>query len=358
MVKEKKGRNLAKRWFIDAFSGMALGLFATLLIGLIIKQVGLLIGKNVIGNFLYNTGVIAGALMGAGIGVGIARALKADKLVLFSCIIAGFMGAHANQIISGTFVDGVSLTTVGCGEPIGAYVATIFACEIGLLVQGKTKIDIIVVPLTVILTSLLVVLFICPYVIWLLDVISKGIKLATELQPLLMGVVISVVVGVLLTLPTSSAAICIALHLGGIAGGAAVVGCCCQMLGFAVMSYRENKFAGLIAQGIGTSMLQIPNIFVKPILMLPPVIASIIVGPLATCVFHLQCNFLGSGMGTSGFVGIIATITETAGTIPNSQLIVGIILLCFVIPIVVPYIISEIMRKRGIIKFGDLALNL
>ncbi|MEG2002142.1 MAG: PTS sugar transporter subunit IIC [Clostridia bacterium] len=353
-----KIKKLAKRWFIDAFSGMALGLFATLLIGLIIKQIGLLIGDNVVGNYFVSTGVIASALMGAGIGAGIARSLKADKLTLFATMVAGFMGAQANAIISGTFVSGSFLLKVGCGEPIGAYVAALIACELGLLVTGKTKIDIVVVPLTVILTSLVVVVFICPFVIKLINLLSEGILMATSLQPFLMGVIISVVVGLLLTLPTSSAAICISLKLGGIAGGAAVIGCCCHMIGFAVMSYRENKVAGLVAQGIGTSMLQIPNVFKKPILLLPPVIASAVLGPVATCLFQLQCDFMGSGMGTSGLVGVISTITASASLMPTWELILAISLLMFILPAAICLLISEFMRKKGIIKFGDLKLEL
>ncbi|MBR2159938.1 MAG: PTS sugar transporter subunit IIC, partial [Clostridia bacterium] len=224
--KGNKFKNLLKRWFIDAFSGMAMGLFATLLIGLIIKQIGTLIGSDtIVGSTLIVCGQIASSLMGAGIGAGIARALKADKLVLFSSIVAGFMGAHANAIISGTFVVNGALASVGAGEPIGAYVAALISCEIGLLVSGKTKLDIILIPLCTIITALLVVFFICPGVILAINFVSSLILMATELQPFLMGIIISVAVGILLTMPTSSAAICISLKLGGIAGGAAVVGC-------------------------------------------------------------------------------------------------------------------------------------
>lgn len=222
----QKLKALCKRWFIDAFSGMAMGLFATLLIGLIIKQVGTLIGDNAIGNSLKTAGAIASALMGAGIGAGIARALKADKLTLFATIVAGFMGAHANAIIDGSFLSNGAIVSVAAGEPIGAYISSLIACEIGNLVQGKTKLDIILVPFSVIVSGLLVVYFICPFVIKLINVISDGILLATSLQPFLMGIVLSVVVGILLTLPTSSAAICISLKLGGLArcGGRRVRG--------------------------------------------------------------------------------------------------------------------------------------
>ncbi|MBR1971078.1 MAG: PTS sugar transporter subunit IIC [Clostridia bacterium] len=357
--KGNKFKNLLKRWFIDAFSGMAMGLFATLLIGLIIKQIGTLIGSDtIVGSTLIVCGQIASSLMGAGIGAGIARALKADKLVLFSSIVAGFMGAHANAIISGTFVVNGALASVGAGEPIGAYVAALISCEIGLLVSGKTKLDIILIPLCTIITALLVVFFICPGVILAINFVSSLILMATELQPFLMGIIISVAVGILLTMPTSSAAICISLKLGGIAGGAAVVGCAAHMIGFAVQSFRENRFVGLIAQGIGTSMLQIPNVFKKPIIMLPPIIASAITGPMATCLFKLTCDAAGSGMGTSGLVGVISTISASAGTMDTFMLVLAIVLLFFVIPAVVCLVLSEIMRKKGIINYGDMALDL
>ncbi|MFI3166994.1 MAG: PTS sugar transporter subunit IIC [Bacillota bacterium] len=351
-----KFKALLKRWFIDGFSGMALGLFCTLLVGLIVKQIGLLIGGSV-GDAVYNLGVVASALMGAGIGAGVARSLKADRLVLFSAIVAGTMGAQASSFLGGTLISG-SLISMASGEPIGAFVASLLAVEAGLLVTGKTKVDIIVVPFVTLITALIVTYTLCPGIIAGMNWIGEAIQAATTLQPLLMGVIIAICMGCLLTLPTSSAAICISLKLGGIAGGAAVVGCACHMIGFAVMSYRENKFSGLIAQGLGTSMLQIPNVFRKPILILPPVIASAICGPLATVVFKLSCDYAGSGMGTCGLVGIFSTITESAGTISNATLAIGIILLFFILPAVICFAVSEIFRKKGIFKFGDLKLDL
>lgn len=351
-----KFKALMKRWFIDGFSGMALGLFCTLLIGLIIKQVGLLIGGGV-GDALYNLGVVASSLMGAGIGAGVARSLKADRLLLYSAIVAGTMGAQASSFLGGTLISG-SLISIASGEPVGAFVAALLAVEVGFLVQGKTKVDIIVVPFVTLVTALIVTYTICPGIIAGMNAIGEAIQAATELQPLLMGIVIAIVMGCLLTLPTSSAAICISLKLGGIAGGAAVVGCCCQMIGFAVMSYRENKVGGLIAQGLGTSMLQIPNVFAKPVLIVPPIIASAICGPLATVVFKLSCNYASSGMGTCGLVGIFGTITESAGTISNASLTIGIALLFFILPAVICFALSEIFRKKGIFKFGDLKLDL
>ena len=351
-----KFKGLMKRWFIDGFSGMALGLFCTLLIGLIIKQIGVLIGGTV-GDLLFSLGVVSSSLMGAGIGVGVARSLKADRLLLYSAIVAGMMGAHAKTFISGDLLQG-GMIMIGAGEPVGAFVAVLLAVEVGALVQGKTKVDIVVVPFVTLVTSLIITMTICPFIIKGMDFLGSAIQSATTLQPLLMGIVIATVMGCLLTLPTSSAAIAISLKLGGIAGGAAVVGCACHMVGFAVMSYRENKIGGLIAQGIGTSMLQIPNIFKKPILILPPIIASAICGPLATMVFELKCSFEGSGMGTSGLVGVFSTYTASMETVQTSTLIIGIILLFLILPAGICLGISEIMRKKNIINPDDLKLEL
>lgn len=351
-----KAKKIAKRWFIDAFSGMALGLFCTLLIGLIIKQVGTLVG-GAVGDALYNLGVVASSLMGAGIGVGVARSLKADRLLLFSAVVAGTMGAQANSFLSETLISG-SYISIACGEPVGAFVAALLAVEVGGLVQGKTKVDIIVVPFVTLTTALVVTYTLCPFIIAGMDAIGSFIQLATTLQPLLMGIIIAIVCGCLLTLPTSSAAICISLKLGGIAGGAAVVGCCCHMVGFAVMSYKENKMGGLIAQGLGTSMLQIPNIFRKPALILPPVIASAICGPLATVLFKLSCDYAGSGMGTAGLVGVFSTITASAGTMSNLSLATAIVLLFFLLPSVICFGFSKLFIAKGLYRSEDLKLDL
>lgn len=348
-------KKLSKRWFIDAFTGMAQGLFVTLIAGTIIKQIGIWVGANAVGDFLQSAGKIASVLMGAGIGAGIASYLKAPKLVIFSSMVAGMIGAFSDK-----FLDGEMLTVVlGAGlpgNPISAYICSLIATEIGILIAGRTKLDILLVPLVCIGITLLSV-YVCIPFVWLVDKIGALIQIATQAQPVVMGIVIAVIVGVLLTMPTSSAAICVALKLGGIAGGAAVVGCACQMVGFAVQSYRENKFSGLISQGIGTSMLQIPNIMKKPIILLPPIIASAIAGPLATAVFKLQCDYSGSGMGTSGLVGIFSTITGSEGNVSTAMLVTGIILLFFVVPIIVCVGLSELLRKFGLIKYGDMMLD-
>ncbi len=376
----KKG---CKRYFIDAFSGMAQGLFCTLIAGTILAMFGGWIGKanteagaNV-SKFVIYVANIAKMLMGAGIGVGIAHALKTSKLVMFTAAVAGFVGAFADKIIAGSFpfieATGQEVIALGTpGNPIGAYVVSVLAIEIGNLVTGKTKVDIVVVPLTMMIVSMLACYVSWPF-IELVNVIGKGVALATTVTPEAMGIIVAVVMGILLTLPTSSAAIWVAIAtpvlaanpVGSelhnailLAGGAAVVGCACQMVGFAVQSFRENKWGGLIAQGLGTSMLQIPNLMRHPQIMLPPIVASVIAGPLATCVFDLRCGSSGGGMGTSGLVGLFDTIEWSQGVIPDWKLGVGIVLCMFVIPVVVCVLMSELMRKKGWFKPEYLKLDL
>lgn len=367
-------KEMPKRYFITAFSGMAQGLFVTLIAGTILAT----IAKDLIGlgNFFSDTlfyiASIAKSLMGAGIGIGIAHALGKNKLLIFSSAVAGMIGAFADKLLFGSFA-GALFPAVGApftalafgtpGNPIGAYVVTMFAIEIVGLYAGKTKLDIILVPLGTMLVSFVGIFLASPF-IWLVDKLGVLIAKATGIAPFFMGIIVAVVMGVLLTMPTSSAAIWIAvsksvIEAGGanadymlIAGGAATVGCACHMVGFAVASYRENGFGGLIAQGLGTSMLQIPNIMVKPIVMLPMIISSAILGPLSTCLFDLKCGFNGGGMGTSGLVGVIDLFTYTSGALG----IIGIILLMFVLPAILNIVISEFMRKKGLIKFGDLKL--
>ncbi|MDD4315590.1 MAG: PTS sugar transporter subunit IIC [Clostridia bacterium] len=353
------GSKLMKRWFIDALSGMALGLFATLIIGTIFEQLGKLIGvNNVVGYMIVKIAAIAKLATGAGIGAGIAYALKADKLTIFSCIAAGLIGANATGYITNFAI------APGIGNPVGAYVTSIFAAEICRFVSGKTKIDIVLVPLTALVVSSIIAVTLCPPVALLIKAIAAGIEVSMRWSPFVMGVVIAVVMGILLTLPTSSAAIWVSIvplinpsPEMLLAGGAAVVGCAAHMVGFAVMSLKENGLGGLIAQGLGTSMLQIPNLMKNPIILIPPVIASAIVGPLATTVFKLKTGATGGGMGTSGLVGVFSTI-ENSTDISTGMLVFGIILLMFVIPAVVSWSVCLLLRKLNWIKENDLKLNL
>lgn len=366
-------KTLPKRYFITAFSGMAQGLFVTLIAGTILAQIAGWIGDNYVGKTLLAIANLAKVLMGAGIGVGIAHALGKNKLLIFAAAVAGMVGAWADQLMPGasgfagiTSKLGVALP----GNPIGAYVVTMLVVEIVDLYAGKTKLDIILIPLGTLLLGFVGVFVAFPF-IWLVNQLGAFIALATKATPFIMGVVISVIMGIVLTMPTSSAAIWVAVAspiLTGftkgevtfelydamlLAGGAATVGCACHMVGFAVASYRENGFGGLIAQGLGTSMLQIPNIMKKPKIMLPMIISSAICGPLSTCVFGLRCGQSGGGMGTSGLVGVFDLFKYTQNDFVG---IFGIILLMFVLPVILNLLISEFMRKKEWIKFGDMKL--
>ena len=357
-------RELPKRYFITAFSGMAQGLFVTLIAGTILAQIASLIGNNYVGNKLMIIANIAKSLMGAGIGVGIAHSLGKNKLLIFSAAVAGFVGAFADKLMIGN--SGLSTITLGApGNPIGAYVVTMLTVEIISLYAGKTKLDILIVPLGTMLLSFGGVFISFPF-IWLINELGNLIALATNATPFFMGIIISVIMGIVLTMPTSSAAIWVAVATpvltNGteteklamlIAGGAATVGCASHMVGFAVASFRENGWSGVIAQGLGTSMLQIPNIMKKPIIMLPMIITSAILGPLSTCVFKLKCGASGGGMGTSGLVGVFDLFKYTDGALG----IVGIILLMFILPALLNIVISEFMRKKNYIKFGDMKLS-
>lgn len=356
---------LPKRYFITAFSGMAQGLFVTLIAGTILAQIAGWIGDNYVGKTLLSIANLAKSLMGAGIGVGIAHALNKNKLIVFSAAVVGMVGAWADRLIVGG--AGLSALALGApGNPIGAYVVTMLVVEVVGLYVGKTKLDILLVPLGAMFLAFGGVFLSFPF-IWLINQLGVLIAKATDITPFVMGIVIAVIMGVLLTMPTSSAAIWVAvsspvLAAGSgsayeamlLAGGAATVGCACHMVGFAVASYRENKVGGLIAQGIGTSMLQIPNIMKKPIIMLPMIISSAVCGPLSTCLFKLKCGVSGGGMGTSGLVGVFNLFEYTSGAWGT----VGIILLMFVLPAALNLLMSELMRKKGWIKEGDMKLEL
>ena len=295
------------RFFIDGLSAMAHGLFATLIIGTIIQQIGTLIGGPA-GDMIYALGKVAASLTGAGIGAAVAYKFKESPLVVVSASAAGMIGAFASNLLSGTVLaEGGAMVYAGPGEPLGAFLAAYIGIFFGHLVSGRTKIDILVTPLVSIGTGGAAGLILGPpisgFMAWLGSLINWG----TEQQPFLMGVVVSVLMGMILTLPISSAALGVILNLSGLAAGAATVGCCCNMVGFAVASYRENKVGGLLAQGIGTSMLQVPNIVRKPVIWLPAIISSAILGPVGTMVFHMTSNATGSGMGTAGLVGQIMT---------------------------------------------------
>ena len=345
-LKRKNVLFSAKRYGIDAMGAMAQGLFASLLIGTIIKT----LGQQLNVQFLIDAGNFAQQVAGPAMAVSIGAALSAPQLVLYSLIAVGMA---ANKL-------------GGAGGPLAVYFITIVASECGKIVNKETKVDILVTPAVTILVGVGLSVLCAPAIGAAASSVGDFIKWATNLQPLLMGILVSVVVGMALTLPISSAAICAALSLTGLAGGAAVAGCCAQMVGFAVMSFRENGVGGLVSQGLGTSMLQMPNIIRNPRTWIPPTLASAITGPIATCLFHLEMNgpAVSSGMGTCGLVGQIGVYTGwlndiAAGTkaaiLPMDW--VGLILICFVLPAVLTLLFAFFLRKWGWIKDGDLKLQ-
>ena len=336
--------------FIDGLSGMALGLFSTLIIGTIIGQIGTLVG-NEIGTYLIAISSVAKTVTGAGIGVGVAAKFKQGPLVTVSAAVAGMIGAFPAL--------GMESFALGkAGEPLGAFVAALIGIECGRLVAGRTKIDIILTPLVSICTGAAAGFIVGPPISNFMKWLGNLVNINVEASPILGGIAVSVLMGMILTLPISSAALGVSMGLTGLAAGAATIGCCCQMVGFAVASYRENKFGGFIAQGIGTSMLQVPNILRRPLIWLPPIISSAILAPIASAVLHMVSTPIGSGMGFAGFVGQIAAYGAMLETGMSSKVaLIQIIIMHFVLPAVVTLIFSEGMRKAGWIKDGDMKLE-
>lgn len=336
-----------KRYGIDALGAMAQGLFASLLIGTILSTIGEQAGIKV----LVDVGGYAKAATGPAMAAAIGYALKCPPLVLFSLIAVG----------------GAANALGGAGGPLAVLVVTIIAAEFGKAVSKETKVDIIVTPCVTILIGVFLSMWWAPSIGAAASSVGNAIMWATELQPFFMGIVVSVVVGIALTLPISSAAICAALGLTGLAGGAAVAGCCAQMIGFAVMSFRENKWGGFFAQGIGTSMLQMGNIVRNPLIWIAPTLASAVTGPIATCIFKLKMNgaAVASGMGTCGLVGQIGVYTgwvqdvaSGAKTAITAMDWIGLVLICFVLPAVLTLLFAAPLRKFGWIKENDLKLDL
>ncbi len=350
-------KKLLDRIFIDGLGGMAQGLFATLIIGTIIQQIGTFMG-GATGNMIFAVGKVAAAMTGAGIGVGVARKLDASHLVIVSAATAGMTGAFASKLLAGQVIQDGTMVFAGPGEPLGAFVAAYIAIECGILISGKTKLDIILTPLVSIGTGSAVGLLLGPPISRFMNWLGSLINWGTEQQPFLMGIIVSVLMGMILTLPISSAALGIILNLSGLAAGAATIGCCCNMVGFAVASFRENKIGGFLAQGIGTSMLQVPNIVRKPIIWLPAILSSAILGPVGTMVLHMTSNATGSGMGTAGLVGQIMTWQVMTQNEAQLIVLIKILVIQILLPAFVTLGISEFMRKRKWIKFGDMKLEL
>lgn len=346
-LKKKNVEITWRRYLIDAMSAMASGLFASLLIGTIISTLGQQLGIQA----LIDMGTYAKGVAGPAMAVAIAYALKAPNLVLFSMLA---VGAASNAL-------------GGAGGPLAVLIIAIVATECGKLISKETKIDILVTPLVTIMIGVLLAMGIAPAIGSAASAVGQLIMWATELHPFLMGILVSVIVGIALTLPISSAAICAALSLTGLAGGAAVAGCSAQMVGFAVMSYKENKVGGLISQGLGTSMLQMGNIIKNPKIWIAPILTSAITGPIATCVFKMQMNgeAIASGMGTCGLVGQIGVYTGwlndiAAGTKTGITPMdwIGLVLVCIVLPAILTLIFGQIFRKLNWIKEDDLKLDM
>lgn len=353
----EKLKKICNHILIDGLSGMALGLFATLIVGTIIQQIGSLVGGSV-GDTIYLFGKVAAAMTGAGIGVGTACKFKTGPLVVLSAATAGMVGAFASKITAGAVLVDGAIVLAGPGEPLGAFIAALVGIELGRLVSGRTKVDILVTPLTVILSGSAVGLILGPPISSLMTALGELINWGTIQQPFLMGIIVSVLMGMILTLPISSAALGVILNLSGLAAGAATIGCCCNMVGFAVASYRENKVGGLLAQGIGTSMLQVPNIVRKPLIWLPAIISSAVLGPVGTMLLHMESNATGSGMGTAGLVGQIMTWQVMAPVEGPAVTLFKILLIQIVLPAAVTLGVSEFMRKKGWIQYGDMKLDL
>lgn len=351
-MKNGKGKALLKRYFIDAMGAMAQGLFASLLIGTIFKALGMIPHLG----FFDEIGVFAQKMAGPAMAGAIAYALEAHPLVIYSSLAVGFA---ANDL-------------GGAGGPLAVFLIAIIATEIGMLVSRKTKVDILVTPFITILVGAGLSLLCAPFIGKIVGYVGDFISWAMTQQPFIMGMLVSVVIGVALTLPISSAAICASLTLSGIAGGgeglalaggAAVAGCCAQMVGFAVMSFRENRVGGLVSQGLGTSMLQMPNIVRNPRIWIPPILVSAVTGPLATCVFNLKMYgaAINSGMGTCGLLGPVGVILgwfggEYPGTVTGFDWL-GLCLICFVIPATVCPLLALLLRKIGWIGEDDMKLS-
>ena len=353
----KELKKVLDKIFIEGLSAMAQGLFATLIIGTIIQQIGTLLG-GAVGDMIFVIGKVAASLTGAGIGAAVAYRFRESPLVVVSAATAGMTGAFASKLLAGAVMVEGAMVYAGPGEPLGAFIAAYVGIVCGHLVSGRTKVDILVTPLVTIGAGSAVGLILGPPISEFMNWLGSIVNWGTEQQPFLMGIIVSVLMGMILTLPISSAALGIILNLSGLAAGAATIGCCCNMVGFAVASYRENKVGGLLAQGIGTSMLQVPNIVRKPIIWIPAIFSSAVLGPVGTMVLHMTSNATGSGMGTAGLVGQIMTWQTMIQTEPATVVLIKILAIQIVLPAIITLGASEFMRKRGWIKFGDMKLDM
>ncbi|WP_282628916.1 PTS transporter subunit IIC [Empedobacter sedimenti] len=325
----------AKRYFIDAMGAMAYGLFATLLVGTILKTIGDEFNISFLTNIVWP---VANQATGPAIALAIAYSLRAPQLVLFSSAVVG-------------------IAAYKLGGPLGVFIATIVAVEVGKMAAGETRIDIVITPIITVLVGVILAQIIGPSVQQMMKWIGEIIMLSTDSNPLIMGIVIAVIVGMVLTLPISSAALCLMLELDGLAAGAATIGCCAQMIGFATISFRDNGLKGVLAQGLGTSMLQVPNIFKNWKIWIPPTLASAIIAPIAIIYFKMENTALESGMGSCGLVGQIGTFNAMKSKYDSTYILTSILILQIIAPAVISYIIYYFMRKKNWIKDGDMKLG-
>ncbi|WP_291098811.1 MULTISPECIES: PTS transporter subunit IIC [unclassified Empedobacter] len=325
----------AKRYFIDAMGAMAYGLFATLLVGTILKTIGEELDISFLTDIVWP---VANQATGPAIALAIAYSLRAPQLVLFSSAV---IGIAAYQL----------------GGPLGVFIATIVAVEVGKMVAGETRIDIVITPIITVLVGVILAQIIGPSVQQMMKWIGEIIIFSTDSNPVIMGVVIAVIVGMVLTLPISSAALCLMLELDGSAAGAATIGCCAQMIGFATISFKDNGLKGVLAQGLGTSMLQVPNIYKNWKIWIPPTLASAIIGPIAIIYFNMENTALESGMGSCGLVGQIGTFNAMKSKYDTSYILTSILILQIIAPAIISYLIYIFMKKKNWIKDGDMKLG-
>ena len=325
----------AKRYFIDAMGAMAYGLFATLLVGTILKTIGEELNVSFLTDIVWP---VANQATGPAIALAIAYSLRAPQLVLFSSAVVGIA---AYQL----------------GGPLGVFISTIVAVEVGKMVAGETRIDIVITPIITVLVGVILAQIIGPSVQQMMKWIGEIIILSTDSNPLIMGVVIAVIVGMVLTLPISSAALCLMLELNGLAAGAATIGCCAQMIGFATISFKDNGLKGVLAQGLGTSMLQVPNIYKNWKIWIPPTLSSAIIGPIEIIYFNMENTALESGMGSCGLVGQIGTFNAMKSKYDTSYILTSILILQIIAPAIISYLVYIFMKKKNWIKDGDMKLG-
>ena len=376
MTFKEKAKKIFTLIFIDGLSGMALGLFATLIVGTILGQIASIgfLKATLVGKLLSLVASLAKTLMGVGIGVGIAYKFKESPLVTVASGACGFIGAFAADLLSLAEGSVASLAAISAGkpgDPLNAFIAAMIGIAIGHLVSGKTKVDILVTPIVTVLSGSVAALLCGRGIAAVTSAVSSFVGWSTERQPILMGILVAVVMGIALTLPISSAAIGVVVFAGAessyglaLAAAAAAAGCSAQMVGFAVSSFRENRFGGLISQGIGTSMLQMPNIVRNPRIWIAPTVASAVVGPISSALFGMVNNNVGAGMGTSGLVGQIngfsAMLVGIEGTLAAKSwyvVLIEILLVHVILPAAISLGVSELLRKIGWIKEGDMKLD-